>query len=105
MEPGYQIPCSELRRQCLTEFTFLQLLKETMYLSFMISLPMLAIGTVVGVFISVVQTVTSIQDQSLSFIPKFLATAATLVAFGPWMLSLLMEFTFRLLSGLASFAR
>ncbi|RCK75267.1 MAG: Flagellar biosynthesis protein FliQ [Candidatus Ozemobacter sibiricus] len=89
----------------MTEFTFLELLKDTMFLAFLLSLPMLAISTLVGVIISVIQTATSIQDQSLSFIPKLLATVASLVAFGPWMLSLLMQFTFRLLSGLQNFAR
>ncbi len=89
----------------MNEFTFLELLKDTIFLAFLLSLPMLAIGTVVGVIISVIQTATSIQDQSLSFIPKLLATVASLVAFGPWMLSLLMQFTFRLLSGLQTFAR
>ncbi|NLI75870.1 MAG: flagellar biosynthetic protein FliQ [Candidatus Riflebacteria bacterium] len=89
----------------MSEFTFLELMKEAIFLTFLISLPMLAVGTVVGVGISIVQTATSIQDQSLSFIPKLLATIATMVAFGPWMLSLLMQYTFKLLSGLQNFAR
>ncbi|HNV69299.1 MAG TPA: flagellar biosynthetic protein FliQ [Candidatus Ozemobacteraceae bacterium] len=89
----------------MTEFTLLQLLRETIYLSFMLSLPLLAIGTVIGVLVSIVQTATSIQDQSLSFIPKLLATALGLVFFGPWMLSLVMNFTTRLLSTLHTFAR
>lgn len=89
----------------MSEFTFLELMKEAIFLTFLISLPMLAVGTLVGVGISIVQTATSIQDQSLSFIPKLLATIATMVAFGPWMLSLLMQYAFKLLSGLQNFAR
>ena len=89
----------------MTEFTLLQLLRETIYLSFLISLPLLAVGTVVGVLISIVQTATSIQDQSLSFIPKLLATALGLVFFGPWMLSLMLSFTTRLFTTLHQFAR
>lgn len=89
----------------MNEFALLQLMKETIYLSFVVALPMLIVGTIVGVGISIVQTATSIQDQSLSFIPKLLATVATLVAFGPWMLKVMMEFTTRLLSGLQIFAR
>lgn len=89
----------------MTEFTLLQLLRETIYLSFLISFPLLAVGTVVGVLISIVQTATSIQDQSLSFIPKLLATALGLVFFGPWMLSLMLSFTTRLLTTLHQFAR
>ncbi|HOT28056.1 MAG TPA: flagellar biosynthetic protein FliQ [Candidatus Ozemobacteraceae bacterium] len=89
----------------MTEFTLLEIMKETIHLSFMVALPMLAVGTIVGVIISIIQTATSIQDQSLSFIPKLLATFATLVAFGPWMLKTMMAFTIRLLGDLQMFAR
>jgi len=89
----------------MTEFTLLQIVKETILLSFVISLPMLLIGTLVGVLVSIFQTATSIQDQSLSFIPKLLATAVTIVFFGPWMLTLMITFTTRLLSTLQEFAR
>lgn len=89
----------------MTEFTLLQLLREAIYLSFLISFPILIIGTLVGVLVSIVQTATSIQDQSLSFIPKLLATILGVIAFGPWMLQLLMTYTVRLLSGLQQFAR
>jgi len=89
----------------VTEFTLLEIMKETIYLSFMVALPMLAVGTIVGVIISIIQTATSIQDQSLSFIPKLLATFATLVAFGPWMLKTMMAFTVKLLGDLQMFAR
>ncbi len=89
----------------MTEFTLLEIMKETIYLSFMIALPMLAVGTIVGVIISIIQTATSIQDQSLAFIPKLLATFATLVAFGPWMLKTMMAFTVKLLGDLQMFAR
>jgi len=89
----------------MNEFTLLEIMKETIYLSFVVSLPMLIVGTIVGVMISIIQTATSIQDQSLSFIPKLLATVATLVIFGPWMLKVMMTFTIRLLSGLQMFAR
>ena len=89
----------------MTEYTLLALVKDTIYISFMLSLPMLAIGTVVGVLVSIFQTATSIQDQSLSFIPKLLATIAGLIAFGPWMLTLIMQFTIKLLGSLEQFAR
>jgi len=89
----------------MTEFNLLQLLTETVYLSMMLSLPMLAIGTIVGVLISIFQTVTSIQDQSLAFIPKLLATTISLVVFGPWMLTQIMQFTIRLLGQLQQFGR
>lgn len=89
----------------MTEFTLLELVKETIYLSFLLSLPMLVIGTLIGVAVSIFQTVTSIQDQSLAFIPKLFATILSMVFFGPWMLSILMQFTTRLLQSLPQFGR
>jgi flagellar biosynthesis protein FliQ len=89
----------------MTEFTLLQLVKETLLLAFTLSAPLLLIGMLVGVIISIIQTATSIQDQSLSFIPKLMATIATVIALGPWMLSQLMQFCYKLLGGLQQFAR
>ncbi|MFZ2959855.1 MAG: flagellar biosynthetic protein FliQ [Candidatus Ozemobacteraceae bacterium] len=89
----------------MTEFSLLELLKETIYLSFILSLPMLAIGTIIGVAVSIFQTVTSIQDQSLAFIPKLFATVVSIIIFGPWMLSVMMDFTIRLLNALPQFAK
>jgi flagellar biosynthetic protein FliQ len=51
------------------------------------------VGLVVGVLISIIQAVTSIQEQTLSFIPKVLAMAVVLVVGGPWMLNQLLSYT------------
>lgn len=58
-----------------------------------IALPLLGIGLIVGVVISIVQAVTQIQEQTLSFVPKLLAMAAVLVVGGPWMIDILTGFT------------
>lgn len=89
----------------MTEFVLLELLRETIMLAFILASPMLVVGMLVGVIISIIQTATSIQDQSLSFIPKLLATILTMVALAPWMLSSIMQFTYKLLSQLNLFAR
>ena len=89
----------------MTELVFLELMRETIFLTFMISLPLLLIGTVVGVIVSIFQTATSIQDQSLSFIPKLLATALGIQVFGPWMFAQLMNFANRLFTTLHQYAR
>jgi len=89
----------------VTEITLLTLLRETIQISLLLSMPVLLIGTFMGVLVSIVQTATSIQEQSLSFIPKLLATLLTLVLLGPWMLSTLMAFTVRLLGTLQTFGR
>jgi flagellar biosynthesis protein FliQ len=77
----------------MTTDTVVQLATQAMSLALKLSIPLLGVGLVVGVLISIVQAVTSIQEQTLSFIPKVLAMAAVLVIGGPWMLNQLMAYT------------
>ncbi len=77
----------------MTTDTVVQLATQAMSLALKISIPLLGVGLVVGVLISIVQAVTSIQEQTLSFIPKVLAMAAVLVIGGPWMLNQLLSYT------------
>lgn len=58
--------------------------------------PMLLAGLVVGLIISVFQAATQINEATLSFIPKLLITFLVAVLAGPWMLSILMDYTVRL---------
>ena len=58
--------------------------------------PMLIIGMSVGLIISIFQATTSIQEQTLTFVPKIAAILLTLVFFGPWIFSSMMQFTIRL---------
>jgi flagellar biosynthesis protein FliQ len=62
-------------------------------LALKVALPLLLVGLVVGLLISIFQAVTQIQEQTLTFIPKILATAAVLVIGGPWMLGQLLTYT------------
>lgn len=89
----------------MTEYTLYQLFKETIFLAFTLAAPMLVLGMCVGILVSIFQTATSIQEQSLTFIPKLLITALALVGLAPWMLTKLMEFAIRLLGQLQTFAR
>jgi flagellar biosynthesis protein FliQ len=73
--------------------TVVTLAVQAMSLALKISLPLLGVGLVVGVLISIIQAVTSIQEQTLSFIPKVLAMAVVLVVGGPWMLNQLLAYT------------
>jgi len=58
--------------------------------------PMLIAGLIVGLIISVFQAATQINEATLSFIPKLLVTFLVAVLAGPWMLSILMDYTVRL---------
>jgi flagellar biosynthetic protein FliQ len=73
--------------------TVVTLSTQAMSLALKISIPLLGVGLVVGVLISIIQAVTSIQEQTLSFIPKVLAMAIVLVVGGPWMLNQLLSYT------------
>ncbi|MCW2995645.1 MAG: fliQ [Conexibacter sp.] len=77
----------------MNQDTVVTLATQAMSLALKISLPLLGVGLVVGVLISIIQAVTSIQEQTLAFIPKVLAMAIVLVVGGPWMLNQLLAYT------------
>ncbi|MFZ5570321.1 MAG: flagellar biosynthesis protein FliQ [Thermodesulfobacteriota bacterium] len=74
--------------------------KEAIILTILVSTPMLGLGLIVGLSVSVFQAVTSIQEMTLSFIPKILAVMFGLLFFAPWMLEKLTAYTFKLISGI-----
>jgi flagellar biosynthetic protein FliQ len=78
----------------------IQLVTSATEMSLKIALPLLGVGLAVGLVISVFQAVTQIQEQTLTFIPKILATIAVLVIGGPWMLDQLLVYTTDLWSGI-----
>ena len=58
----------------------------------LVSAPMLGLGLIVGLMVSIFQATTSIQEQTLAFIPKIIAVFVAILIFGPWMLRLMVEF-------------
>ncbi len=70
-----------------------------------VSGPMLAVGMIVGLIISIFQATTQIQEQTLSFIPKILAIFLTLIIGSPWMVRVLVDFTTELFSYLTEVTR
>jgi flagellar biosynthesis protein FliQ len=64
----------------------------------LVSAPTLLIGMSVGLVISIFQATTSIQEQTLTFVPKIIAILGAVVLFGPWMLRLLVQFTVNLMN-------
>ena len=57
-----------------------------------VSAPLLLMALVVGLAVSIFQTTTSIQEQTLAFVPKIVAVFLALIIFGPWMMRTLIEF-------------
>jgi len=75
-----------------------QLLRSGVLQTLLISAPLLLIGMVVGLIISIFQATTSIQEQTLSFVPKIAAILGALILLGPWIMASMTQFTMRLLA-------
>ena len=73
------------------------LLRSAVLEILLLSAPILLVGMVVGLIVSIIQATTSIQEQTLTFVPKIAAILGALMLFGPWMFNSLVEFTIRLL--------
>jgi len=71
----------------------LQIGRDALLMVMLISAPMLGLGLLVGIVVSIFQATTQIQEQTLSFIPKIVAVFVAMVVFGPWMLSLMVSYT------------
>ena len=70
----------------------IQLGQEALMVVIIVSAPMLGLGLSVGLLVSVFQATTSIQEQTLAFIPKIIAVFVAILIFGPWMLSIMTNF-------------
>jgi flagellar biosynthetic protein FliQ len=80
-------------KKIMTPDTVIKLAEQAIYMIIILSAPMLLIALAVGLIVSVFQAMTQIQEQTLAFVPKILAVFLSLVLFGPWMLTLLLDFT------------
>ena len=71
----------------------------------MLAAPVLLIGMGVGLIVSVFQATTSIQEQTLTFVPKIAAIMMSLFVFGPWMFTSLTQFTLRIIQMIPEIAK
>lgn len=69
------------------------LIRHTLYTGLEIGAPFLILALIVGLAVSLIQSLTQVQEMTLSFVPKMLALALALAIFFPWMLKILMKFT------------
>ena len=75
----------------MSQLEFLTILQKTLVLVLQISAPVLIISMVIGFAISVFQSVTQIQEATITFVPKILACILTIIFFAPWMLEVFMN--------------
>ena len=71
----------------------IQLGREALFMVMLVSAPMLGLGLIVGVAVSIFQATTQIQEQTLVFVPKIIATFVAIIIFGPWILGMVVDFT------------
>ena len=79
--------------------------REALFLIIKTSLPVLLVSMVVGLIISIFQTVTSIQEQTLTFVPKIICVFLSLMLFGHWMLNSIVEYMTALWSSFSLYIR
>jgi flagellar biosynthesis protein FliQ len=77
----------------MTLSVFIDLLQQSIWIMMLLSAPVLIVSMVVGIGISVFQTVTSIQESTLTFVPKILAGLGVLLLVGPWMVQTMISQT------------
>ena len=72
--------------------TVIDLAREALWVTLIVSTPLLGVALVVGVLVGVIQAATSINEMTLSFIPKLVSMAVAVVLFGSWHIGILSEF-------------
>ena len=81
--------------------TAMDLCRTTLMTAVVIAAPLLLVAMAAGLLIGLIQALTQIQDQTVSFVPKILAIAAVLIACLPWMVTRMTEFTAMIIRGAA----
>jgi len=77
--------------------------RDALLTTLKIAVPILMIGLIVGLAVSIFQATTQIQEQSLHFVPKILAMLIAMLILGPWMLTVMKEFTLRMYESMLRF--
>jgi flagellar biosynthetic protein FliQ len=73
-----------------------QIVGQALLQVLMVSAPMLGLAVIVGLTISIFQATTSIQEQTLTFVPKIVVVLGAIIVFGTWILNSMINFTLRL---------
>lgn len=88
----------------MTPESVMTLAHGAMYVTLLLAAPLLLVSLVVGLVVSLFQAATQINESTLSFIPKLIAIALTLVIAGPWMLSTMLDYLRHILTSIPSLA-
>jgi len=87
----------------MSELDIIEIARQAIYTGVMVSAPLLGLGLIVGMLVAVFQATTQINEQTLVFVTKILATALAVILFGTWMIETLMNFTISLYNDINSY--
>lgn len=83
----------------------MEIARQAILTAFYIAGPILLVSMIVGIIVSILQATTQINEQTLTFVPKLIAIALSLLIFGQWMLTKAMEFAKYLLTNVNQFVK
>lgn len=89
----------------MTTEVVIDIAREALWLIIKCSAPLLLVSLIVGLIISIFQTVTSIQEQTLTFVPKILSIFITIILCGGWIMNNIVEFMEKLFQNFATYVR
>jgi flagellar biosynthesis protein FliQ len=89
----------------MTEELVMHLSTEALKTAALLSAPMLGSALAVGLIVSILQAITQINEQTLTFIPKMIVIGVVLLLAGPWMLDVIQGFTHLLFENIATYVR
>ena len=89
----------------MTQEYIVYLGREAVYTVLLVAGPILGLALIVGLAVGIFQAVTSINEMTLTFVPKIVIVIIALVIFAPWMMNALLTFTINLFSTVPNFAK
>lgn len=87
----------------MNEQSVIDIAEQGIYTVMIVSGPLLLVGLVVGLLVSIFQATTQIQEQTLAFVPKIVAVLLAIIYFAPWMINHLITYTSGILGNLTRF--
>ena len=82
--------------------TILEIMRDTLMTILVVAGPLLLTGLLIGVAVSIFQTVTQIREMTLTFVPKIIGVMLIAMLFGPWMMSKVITYTTRMILSIQS---
>ena len=84
----------------MSESSVIEIGRQALEVTLVVAGPLLAASLFIGVFVSLIQVATSIQDVTLTFVPKILVVTLLMMVLGPWMIRMLVDFTQRIFAAI-----